>query len=213
MKLRHKLLTSALIALAAPAAFAQSFAELKATGLLVPGSCTLALTNGGIVALGAINEIDLDPQAETALPAGSVSVDINCTAPTKVAAMITENRAGSSTRTGDASFGLGKTSTGVSIGFYEAVAKTPMADGAPSTFITAPNTVGNLWASPTGDAFLEHGTGRKFVAFGTAAAGPSSVTTASLDIEVRPTIAPTTVLMLPAPETIDGSLTMALVYL
>jgi hypothetical protein len=213
MKLRHKLLTSALLALAAPAAFAQSFAELKAAGLLVPGSCTLALTNGGIVALGAINELDLDPQAETMLAPGSVNVAINCTAPTKVAAMITENRAGSSTRTGVSSFGLGKTSTGVSIGFYEAVAKTPVANGSPSAFITAPDTVGNLWATPSGDAFLEHGAGRKFLAFGTAAAGPSTVTTASLAIEVRPTIAPTTVLMLPAPETIDGSLTMDLVYL
>jgi hypothetical protein len=213
MKLRHKLFTSALLALAAPAAFAQSFAELKATGLLVPGSCTLALSNGGIVALRAINEVDLDAQVDTALTPASVNVGITCTAATKIAAMITENRSGSSTRVGDSSFGLGKTSTGVSIGFYEAVAKTPMANGAATTFITAPSTVGNLWATPTGDAFLEHGTGRKFVAFGTAAAGPSSVTSASLDIEVRPTIAPTSVLMLPAPETIDGSLTLDLVYL
>jgi hypothetical protein len=203
-------LAAAMLAAVAPVATAQT-ADLIVAGTITPPSCTLTLSNGGVVDLGQINLNTLDPLAVTDLAERTVSVSIACGGAVRFATLATENRAGTAYTPGDANFGLGNTSDGNPIGYYQLVVQTPLADSVASTSIVAA-TVGS-WITPAGDIRVEHGTGNIYTAVGTSAAGPVAATTASWNLRVRPSIAPRDSLALTGTEPLDGSMTLEIVYL
>jgi type 1 fimbria pilin len=212
MKLRHSLLATTLLAALSSTAMAQRSADLTVIGTIVPGSCTLTLSNGGNVDLGQIDLAQLDPLVATALPAQNVAVSIACAAPMRFATTATENRPGTASATGDSFFGLGETSAGNPIGFYELRVASPTADGVAANAIASANAT--AWTVPAGGVKVEHGTGNTLTAVRTGASGgPSILTTATWNLQVHPTIAPSDSLALTASEYIDGSMTLDIVYL
>jgi type 1 fimbria pilin len=210
MKLRHTLLATAVLAIAAPAANAAN-ADLTVTGTIVPGSCTLTLANNGNVDLGVIDLTTLNQSAVTDLADKTVAVDIVCSAATKFATEATENRPGTSYTAGDQYFGLGETSNSEKIGYYQIGVGNATADSVAATAIASTNLT--TWAIPGGGVKVQHGAGTKYTSVGTAATGPATVTEASWDLTITPTIAPRDELALTGPEGIDGNMTLTIVYL
>lgn len=89
------LLTPLLIA-CAPLAFAASNAELSVSGLITPSACTPSLSGGGIVDHGKVTVKDLKPDQPTALPNGTLYLEVNCDAATPFTLTTIDNRKGSS---------------------------------------------------------------------------------------------------------------------
>lgn len=210
MNLHHTLLAAAILAIAAPAANAAT-ADLSVVGTVVPGSCTLSLSNSGVVDLGAIDLATLNQASTTDLPTESVTVDIVCSAAGKFATMATENRPGTAYTAGDQYFGLGLTANSEKIGHYEIAVDSATADTVAATAIASTNVT--TWAIPAGGVKVQHGAGSKYTAVGTAAAGPSTVTEASWVLTITPTIAPRDELLLTGPQMVDGNMTLDIVYL
>ncbi len=214
MKLRYSFLAATMLVALSPIAMAQSTADLSVVGTIVPGSCTLTLSNGGNVDLGQIDLASLDPLAPTPLPERVVSVGIACAAATRFATQATENRTGTQFEAGASFFGLGETTGGNPIGSYELVVSNPKADGVAANAI-ASAAGSNLWTVPAGGVKVEHGAGNQIltgVRTG-ASGGPTVMTSASWDLRVLPSIAPTDTLALTSMESIDGSMTLDIVYL
>ena len=107
-----KIASVLLLAAVAPAAFAQTSAELGVTGKLIPGACTISLGEN-LLDWGSV------PVASLVGGSGSVtfpghqkhtSLDIDCSAPRRVAVNIIDEKSGTSHISGslgERSFGLG----------------------------------------------------------------------------------------------------------
>ncbi|WP_392891128.1 DUF1120 domain-containing protein [Pseudomonas migulae] len=89
------LTTTALISLA-PFALAASSTELTVTGFITPSSCTPSLSDSGIVHYGKISAKDLNQNTATPLEDRTVTLSVNCDAPTAMALLGIDNRIGSS---------------------------------------------------------------------------------------------------------------------
>ncbi|MVV52011.1 DUF1120 domain-containing protein [Pseudomonas sp. PB120] len=89
------LLTPLLIA-CAPVVFAASSTELSVSGLITPSACTPSLSGGGIVDHGKVTVKDLRPDQPTALPNGTLYLEVNCDAATPFTLTTIDNREGSS---------------------------------------------------------------------------------------------------------------------
>lgn len=212
MKLRYSLLAIATLATLSPIVMAQSTADVSVVGSVVPGACALSLSNGGDVDMGQIDVASLNQVAPTPLPQKNVTVDIVCAAATRFATQATENKVGTQVEAGDSFFGLGLTSAGNAIGSYELVMSNPTADSAPANAIGSADLIN--WTVPAAGVKVEHGAGQRFTGVRTGATGgPSSMTTASWTLLVDASIAPSDTLALTKQESIDGSMTLDVVYL
>jgi type 1 fimbria pilin len=210
MTLRHSLLAAAVLAIAAGQAQATT-TNLAVTGSIVPTACIIALSNNGVVDIGQIDITKLSAVAENLLPSHTVDVTIGCSTATQIATVVTEERAGSATQTGNAYFGLGRTSSSAQIGHYTVRADSGKADSVDTPVIGAADVT--TWTSPGGGVPVEHGAGNKYTAVGATATGPASARDVQWTLHITPTIAPTGSLALTGPEDVDGQMTLTLVYL
>ncbi len=217
MKLRNNLLTAALLAVAAPAAFAQSTGDVSISGSIVPGSCTVTLANGGVVDLGQINTSALSLGTPTFRPPQTVAANVVCTAPTVIAMTAFDNRiatlpvfhANSTTRFG---LGLSNGATGNPLGTFLIQLNTPVADGAASSFIQSTDLVS--WVAAAGDWQKSNvATNTRYRAYGTAGSGPVAITTGDFNLQVTAAIEPTSLMNLTADALIDGSATLEITYI
>lgn len=219
MKLRNNLLAAALLAVAAPAAMAQSSSgDITIGGTLMPGSCTITIANGGLYDYGQINTSSLNASGPTAIGVRDQVANIACTGPTTLALTAFDNRdstvlASSATTT---TFGLGLTegASGNPVGHYVLSIKDATVNGIPLTGV-----IGGVdlvtWAN-AGTAIWQKSnvvTNIKYRAFGTTTSGPLAVTTASFTLSVGALINDTGVLALRQLATMDGSATIELTYI
>ena len=142
-----KVILATALSLCVASAFAADTAVLKVTGKLTNAACTPVLSKGGIVDYGSIHLGDLSPTAVNQLGQKNIDLTINCTAATKVAWNMVDDRAASnagitvekglynggdivSTDT-DQTYGVGTTTGGVKIGNYSMFVDldTVVADG------------------------------------------------------------------------------------
>jgi type 1 fimbria pilin len=222
MNLRKTLLATALLALAAPAAYAQSTANLSVTGTITPASCVPAFSSGGTVDFGSIPAQDLTTSGHKALTVQNVTMTINCTAATRFALRALDNRASSvnapAAVVATQAFGLGQTSALENIGAWTASIKpaTSLID-AVAPFTTITSDAGATWSSSSNAVTaIRNTTGTEMVGLAAATGvttGSEPVTVASLDLEIAAWIAPPQQLTLTAAETLDGSATFEVVYL
>ncbi len=130
-----KIASVLLLAIAAPAAFAQTSAELSVTGKLIPGACTISLGEN-LLDWGSV------PVASLVGGSGSVtfpgfqkntSLDIDCSAPRRVAVNIIDEKSGTSHISGslgERSFGLGLDQDGRKVGsLWIHQSHTPIVNG------------------------------------------------------------------------------------
>jgi type 1 fimbria pilin len=221
MKLRNNLLAAALLAVAAPAAMAQSSSgDITIGGSIVPGSCNITLANGGVVDLGQINTSALSPGGNSQWPSQTVRADIVCSAPTTIAVTAFDNREASlnAGAVGNPDvFGLGLTdgATGNSIGYY--IMRIPLAsvDGASGAAMVKSSDLATWTIAAGGDWWQRNNvaTHTRYRSFGNATSGPIPVTTAAFDLLVLPTIHSTAILALTKDAVIDGSSTIEITYI
>ena len=207
MKLQLSLLSASLLFATASNA---ATVELKVQGTIVPPSCTISLSNNGAVDYGQVDLATLN-DAPNALPTKNVDVGIVCASAAKVATSVTEDRPGTSMTVGNAYFGLNNTSNNIAIGEYQVFAENGLADTVTATVISSAN--GATWISPTGGVPVEHGTGQKITSVGTTAGGPASATTSSWTLRIESTLNSTSNLAITGTESIDGQMTLTLMYL
>lgn len=210
MKLFPSLLAAGVLAFAAGNAHASN-ADLLVTGSITPDACTMSLTNSGDVDLGILDISTMNAAAVNPLADQVVDVAIACSAPVKFATMATEDRPGTSYTAGNDYFGLNNAANGAPIGHYTIKAATGLADGTAATVISSLDVL--AWSSPAGGVKVEHGTGAKYTAVGSAVSGPAAATNASWKLTISPTIAPIDTLALTGPQDIDGRMTLTVVYL
>ncbi len=180
-----------------------------------PGPCTIRFPNGGgNIDVGDIPLASLSPTATTTLSRRDVDVRIDCSAPAAVAMLVIDNRRG--TALGGAipeySFGLGTTAAGKPIGYYIVTADVPTLDASPTNIIQSTQLSGP-YAAIGGRPWAVPHTGANYLAFGPTTGPPAIVSiwaTATLSFSI--TLAPRNNLEVRGPETIDGSMTLELVY-
>lgn len=127
-----KIASVLLLAAVAPAAFAQTSAELSITGKLIPGACTISLGEN-LLDWGPVPVSDLVSAGDSATFTGNekqVGLDIDCSAPRRVAIRVVDAKSGTSYLNAAYGFGLGLDSDGKKIGKFSLVsAKEPLVNG------------------------------------------------------------------------------------
>ena len=130
-----KIASVLLLAAVAPAAFAQTSAELGVTGKLIPGACTISLGEN-LLDWGDVSAADLSysPTSPTLRFPGQekqVSLDIDCTAPRRVYLQAVDAKNGTSiAEQYSYSFGLGLDAEGNKVGaFGVTVLSAPNVNG------------------------------------------------------------------------------------
>ena len=207
MNLQLPLLCAALLMAGSASATTANF---TVTGTITPPACTIGLSNGGAVNLGQIDLATLSAAAENPRPAQNVDVSIVCSAAAKIATSVTDDRAGTASAPDNANFGLSNTSAGNAIGYYKVFAENGVADSAPATVIGS--TDATSWISPAGGVPVEHGNA-KYTSVGDTATGPATATTVGWTLRIEPTIASASSMAITRVETINGQMTLTLVYL
>jgi type 1 fimbria pilin len=115
MKNIFKVSAIACLMATASSALAGPSANVQVKGTVIQGACVPTLSNGGVVDFGDISTDNLSSTDNTSLPAKSLNLTINCSAPTLLTFVATDNRSDSSKYD---EFGLGKTPAGANIGYY-----------------------------------------------------------------------------------------------
>ncbi|MCX4163082.1 MULTISPECIES: DUF1120 domain-containing protein [Paraburkholderia] len=167
-----RLAVTTTIAVACMGAHAAETADLKVTGRILPGSCDLTLTNGGVVSYGDIVATDLSADSYKVLPEKQIDFSIACTAPMKVSMQFSDAAQGSRVFTtapsgtnlfntaSTAVAGLG-TNTGKNIGAYgvRVVPDTSMTVDKTAVDVVSRDNGAGAWAkSPAGTLIAAAGT-------------------------------------------------------
>ncbi|WP_445147343.1 DUF1120 domain-containing protein [Dyella sp. Tek66A03] len=212
-----RVLATVLLSGAATAAFAGNSADIRVTGTITPGSCSIDVGNNGLFDLGKIPASSLNRGANTTLPGVSASFNVSCDAPLRFVLQAIDNRADSVFLIGGANvnFGVGFTPANEKIGDFYALFKGLSADGQP-VGVTLSGDGGRTWngADYTGSNALSTGKLQGFtVAPGGATSGPSAIQNLSGTFLVTGRIQDADNLTLTQEVSIDGSATIELVYL
>jgi hypothetical protein len=225
-----KVLLATALSLCINSAFAAETAVLKVKGTLTNAACTPELSNGGVVDYGVIHLAELSATEINQLGHKNIDLTINCTAATKVAwnmvddrvdsrANITVENGGYSNETvkgsnHDQIYGVGKTADGVNIGNYAMFVNldSVMADGnTVDTIYRQTGSGDTIWhksASTTqGDNY------RDITVAETGTLEPLSFLTATFPLTTSLAIQDTTTLAITDDTEMDGQVTISLNYL
>lgn len=211
-------LTTTLMALAiassaaiAPNAFAQS-ADLSITGKILPGACTVDLSNDGIADFGDIRSNSLETDTSTQLDPVDLTMNVSCDSAVRFALQGVDN-------TGDSSYtafhyGLGRTVDDEKIGSATIGLKDVSIDTA-NGFATTSYDGGASWSSSvTGSPARIPTDGMLgFAGEQGVTTGPSAIQNMQGTLEVKAFIAPTAGLTITGEVLINGSATLNLNYL
>ena len=182
---------------------------------IVPGGCQINLSNNGVVDLGQIPYDTLNLASPTVYADRIVSVSVLCTNAIPVSFVAIENRPGTAylvdgtPDTARRSFGVGRTSHNVPIGAYQVLLENMTVNGTPATPIAGNYVTGWTTSSPM---YLKPGLFDRFIGPGDPGSGLTPITNASWNLRVKPLIAPRNSLLLRGAATINGSITLTLVY-
>ncbi|MBV7572909.1 DUF1120 domain-containing protein [Pseudomonas sp. PDM32] len=181
-----------------------------------PGACKPDLSNGGLVDFGRLSRNDLNPDKGTRLPPKSLSLQVNCDAPTHYALVMHDNRAGSATVNSEVYYGLGFDNGQNKIGLYSLNVDPAdvSADHFTRLYRTDSTTAGAAW-SPARSNPIPFGQ-KSYLAFTDTAgstAGPVAIQHLNTMVTVEAVIAPTTSLDLSTAAHLDGSGTIEVFYL
>jgi type 1 fimbria pilin len=136
---------AALLMTAGSALAAGPTATLQVKGTITPAACTPVLANGGIVDFGATSTSEFTSGSKLMLTGKNVSLNVTCTAPTKVSFSVTDNREDSVVDVGGASaMGMGRTTDNKKIGDYLIEINTVLADDVAADAITSADKI--TWA-------------------------------------------------------------------
>lgn len=208
MKFARKIFAGALLVLSTSGAFAAESADIRVTGELTPGACTIGFANSGTVDYGKINKSALNQKSPTRLERKTIGYEITCDAPTRVA--LRGSNFTPDTQWGS-TFSLGN-KNGVETGAFSiALHSNPNVDGATSTFIRSTDADQDNWLEFPPDTGLSF-KAQKF-SFGSRNLGPLAFENATGEFAIYPIINPTDDLDFSSTIQMDGLATMTLEYM
>ena len=206
-KLLHTSLAGVLIGCAFPV-IAASTAELAVKGMIVPSACELSLS-AKTVEVGRISVKDLNQDTRTLLTPTTLTLGINCDAPTLFAMKATDNRSDSSITVSE--FGVGKTATGEHIGGYILLLDNAIADTATVLPIYSIDN-GTTWARQWNDDAWAT-TMLLSIKAADGASIPILAKDTQMELSVNPFINPAKNVPIGQDTQIDGSATITVMYL
>ncbi|MGV8889716.1 MAG: DUF1120 domain-containing protein [Pseudomonas sp.] len=212
MNFPKKALLGSLLLLSATSAFAVDTADLRVIGTIAPTACSPAFGSGATVDYGNIPTASLSATQLTPLADHTISYTITCDAPISIATSWSDNRAGTSSLSNIAAFGLGLQGA-AKIGYYTIaqVAGSATGDGVPVDIIQK-NTAASSWVLAT-TAQQTNDSIRMYSYAPTGTLVPGSYTNFSGTLMVTAKIAPTSTLDLSNSITLDGLSTISVRYL
>ncbi|WP_460121156.1 DUF1120 domain-containing protein [Pseudomonas sp. S2_C03] len=181
-----------------------------------PAACEPALSNGGVVDFGNLTINDLNATQPTLLAPRSLLLRVGCDAPTAFALIMHDNRAGSATVDGDASYGLGLDTRNNRIGHYSVNIDpaNAAADSFARLYRTDSNSAGVAWSSASANPIaLAKNTYLSFSDTAGRSTGPAMIQNLSTRVTVNAVIAPTDSLDLSHVIDLDGAGTIEIIYL
>ncbi|MCC8362793.1 DUF1120 domain-containing protein [Lysobacter sp. A6] len=215
MKLQHSLLAAALLAAVSTSAHAQSTGVVTLGGTIVPSTCTVTLSNGGVYNIGDIDASTLNQATVKDLAFFDQAAEIRCSGPTQFALTAADNKDGTEANPQNFTFGLGQTTTGAKIGHFKlhVVPASVIVDGSAGTMIQSTNL--STWATLNPPWWVQASSAgaARYRAFGSAASGPVAATTVDFTLQVTPSINSRNALQLTGQETMDGSATITIEYI
>ncbi|HEM8659950.1 DUF1120 domain-containing protein [Klebsiella aerogenes] len=208
---------------------ADSF-NINVTGVISPAACEASIAGGEVIDYGHIPTQSLSPDEMTLLAPRTTGFTVVCQAPTKLGFQATDNRM--STRLTDNStvitlgngavwtplfmHGLGTDSKGNKIGGWAASLTQTTLDTTANPIAMYTTTGGILWREYPNKIlnFLDRPDQKTIYAFSQPdALSPVAFRTLSATLDVQAMIAPASTLDLSQPVTLDGSVTVEMVYL
>ena len=207
---------------------ADSF-NINVTGVISPAACEANITGGETIDYGTIHASKLSAAAVTVLPAKQTAFSITCDAPAKMGFRTVDNRMASrmtsnETITTDVGVtwslsymnGLGVDGQGNAIGGWIADLIDFQSDFSGTPIVLATSNGGASWGTmPKGNMPLYERPGVPDMVYtiGTREPlAPVAYTTFTGTLAVRAVIAPASTLDLSQPVTLDGSVTVEMVY-
>ncbi|HEC5279253.1 TPA: DUF1120 domain-containing protein [Enterobacter cloacae] len=217
-----KIILATLVATYCVSAFAESTAVLKVQGTLTNAACTISLSNGGVIDYGYIHLGELSATDNNKIGQKQIPATISCTAPTKVAFTIMDNKTTTNAllpvdfddgtlSNNYATLGIGTTSGDVKIGSYGLSITDSIVDG--KTVDTIKHN--NDWAATKWSKYSHQRTdGFSEMSFATTGTlEPLAFEQAAFNISSNLIIKDTTTLAITDDTPLDGQATMTLVYL
>ncbi|MCS2167444.1 DUF1120 domain-containing protein [Scandinavium manionii] len=226
-----KYILACAVAAATCSSYAADTATLKVKGVLTNAACTPTLANGGVVDFGAIHLGELSATGTNQLGTKSITLNIICDSPTKVAWTTVDDRNdsvenlqiaaayadGSDSSSVSSQFGLGKTGEGKNIGAYAvAVDIAGVSVGGTNKDTVIRNlSNGTEWSKSTDGAILNGTTGyaRDITVADAGTTDPIAFSQAVFPLKVTAAIDSTDNLAITDDTNLDGQATISLVYL
>ena len=230
MELKRNTLASLVLtasALSLSAHAADSF-NINVTGVISPAACEANITGGETIDYGTIPANTLTADAVTVLPAKQTAFTITCDAPAKLGFRTVDNRAASKI-TSDESIkfdwgttwstlftnGLGFDGQGNNIGGWAAEISAMSSDTISALEKITSTDGGATWkkTSPLANILFIDRPGYVFTISEPGSVVPAAFSTLTGTLNIQAIIKPASTLDLSQPVTLDGSVTVEMVYL
>ncbi|WBM68766.1 DUF1120 domain-containing protein [Buttiauxella sp. WJP83] len=201
-------------------AMASSTAMIKVQAILMMGSCTPSLDNGGLLDFGSFPVDHLYEDTPSGLDSRTINLHITCTEPVALAYTFQDDRSdtldGGSSEIASYGFGIGKTATGINIGhfyLYLAGSDAPIVNGAPAQTIYSDDN-GAQWDVASSSTRASN-SGSNLVSFSDTKdfTHPLTIETAVTELAIHPIVQSRKTLALTDDQPYEGMATISLIYL
>ncbi|WP_163280800.1 DUF1120 domain-containing protein [Enterobacter cloacae] len=203
--------------------------NINVTGIISPAACEANIAGGDIIDYGTIPVSTLSVDEETVLEAKHTGFTITCDSPAKIAYRVIDNRSGTvelppGTRMnvlgisidGQWFMGLGTDRAGNKIGGWVGQLASVTTDTAADITYIGSNDNGVTWehtTNQTGSLFLNNSGWPLRSVSASGMITPLSFSKLNAMLDIQAVIAPASTLDLSQPVTLDGSVTVEMVYL
>ncbi|MDT4308095.1 DUF1120 domain-containing protein [Klebsiella aerogenes] len=204
---------------------ADSF-NINVTGVISPAACEANITGGETIDYGTIHASKLSADAVTVLPGKQTAFTVTCDAPAKVGFRTVDNRVGSK-MTGNTDItmdsgnvwgvsrlnGLGVDGQGNNIGGWSAELMTVSSDTVSVPDFIYSEDEGITWRKRIANAPISFRDKAFQTISETGSLVPAAFSTLTATLAIQAVINPASTLDLSQPVTLDGSVTVEMVYL
>jgi hypothetical protein len=221
MKCMSAMLAMTVATWVAPAWAQSESAEMHVSGsVTAAASCSISISNGGVVDFGHIPYASLSQSSTTDLGTTTRTATVLCDTPTRFAIGVFDNRADTlnpSMLSCGHCLGMGSTAAQRPVGFYALeFLDDPIVDGVAQTIMFSNDL--SSWEMFFGNFLTPQdrtpsSNGRKFVAAGSGSPVVIAATTLSIQFHVHAFLESRDTMAITQPTAIDGSSTLEIIYL
>ena len=195
---------------------AASSVDLTVKGVVTPTACDPQLSGGGLIDYGKMSQQDLNLETSTRLPIKHLQVSIACTAPSRFALRMRDNREDTATVNSEIYYGLGLDNSGNRLGLYSMTfdPRNTLVDSTVTVYGTESTTGGLAWRTANLNPIdIGANSYLGFTARQGSTAGPSAIQELISTVKVQAVIDARQNLDLSTDTLLDGSATLEVIYL